>query len=167
LDFLATTNAPITVTVYGTSYNVPRFLNRQLKVWAAQLRKEQEDNATRDMSKEDKARILSYFRARPFDTAELLQMASSPEGAEYVVGASLKLAGVPGDVVEKVLDSADPLMIQALSRQLTEADATLAKLGVDAQAETNDPLPQPAGESGVSPETGSATTPSSAPPTAA
>jgi hypothetical protein len=166
LDFLTTHDAPLSITINGTPYSVPRFLNPALKRWAAERNRAFADQATADLSPEDKRRWLTFFQPPPIDVKRLLQESTTPEGAEYVVREQLKLAGVPDETVQQLLDRSDPIVIRNLAEELTLAAPASAK--VDAQAgvtESADPLPSapPPSEGGAS--TGAPSTPDSAPPT--
>lgn len=167
MDFFTTHDAPVAVNIDGTAYSLPRFLMPALKAWAAQIRKELEDAALAQFGDkpDERARFLTYFQPPPIDIADLLGRVYSPEGAEHIVDAQLRAAGVPDDIRTKMIAQAPPLMLRTLALELTKAAEVLKKLGVD-EKEKADPLPPSPEESGGSPGTGNKTEADSTPATA-
>jgi hypothetical protein len=168
LNFFTASPPPVAITIDGTAYQIPRLNNATLKAWAAELiERQKNESLARLSSDDDRARFL-FFHAEPiFDIASLMQYASTPAGAEYVVDAQLKIGGVPDDTRKALLANANPSQVRMLAQRLTLADEVLRAMGVDTEAEKKDPLPQPAGESAVSPATTPPTQPGSTPATAA
>lgn len=177
MDFLTTDAPPVPVTIDGTAYHVPRFLMPALKAWAEELVQKQADFATEGMKADDKARFLYYWPKPVIDVGTLIQYTRTPEGAEYVVNAQLKLAGVSDDVRAKLLKFAPPDKIRDLSERLSQSQQAAAQLdmppnepghGLAAGGQPDaDPLPEAPESSGESPATGAQMTPASASPTPA
>jgi hypothetical protein len=160
LDFFTSTQAaPVPISINGAAYSLPRFLLPALKQWSAIVRKQMEDNNTKGFDADAKARFLTYFQP-VIDIAYLMQLAVSPEGAEYIARTSMIAGGVPVDVCNAVIAQADPLTIRDLADRLLEAEKVLANLGVENKP---DPLPLTPAASGESPATGEEITPVSAP----
>src|SRR6185312_7727997 len=165
MDFFSAADSPIEITIDGKPYQLKRFLLPELKAWSASIRRKTVDEATAHFDADDKARFLLYFNAPPIDVPDLISRATTSDGAEYVVDAVLKTAGVPDDIRKGVINSSDPLALAALAGELTiskQVSAMLAKEGDD-----KSPLAGPTLGSDGSPETSPAMMPASAPPTPA
>ncbi len=154
MDFFTTHQSTVPVNIDGKAYSVPRFLTPALTKWAAEIKEQDRNDATAHLSADEKARFLRYFPDPAIDIADMLRRARASDGAEYVVGTSLRSANVPDDAVKSVLANSDPMMIRNLAEELTLAGPTLDKLG----ANDKDPLASPPAEAGGSQETGQPTT---------
>jgi hypothetical protein len=147
LDFLQSTDAPYAVKIKGVPYSIPRFLRSALSEWAALKKKEIEDNATRIFVQDAtgkpipggeraKSQFLLVFQAAPIDVRRLLDEALTTDGSAYVVRRQLKLAGVPDELIEEIIEHDDPALVRNLAEELTMLPATAAK--INALAGTQD-----------------------------
>jgi hypothetical protein len=168
LDFFTTHPSPFPINIDGVAYKIPRFLMPAMKAWAAELIERQRNAASAEFATPDeKARFAQYWPEPAFDIGDLYRRVTTPEGTAYVVNAQLKEAKVPDEVRERVVTYGDPSMLRQLALELTYAQQTEAKLGIDAEAEKADPKSTAPSESNDSAGIGPQTAPTSTPATAA
>lgn len=165
MDFLTAHAAPINVTIDGTPYQLPRFLMKQMKEWAALRQKTALDTAMAKVKgdKEAQARILTYYTAPPIDVAQLAEEAGTPEGAEYIVRHCCRAANVPDQTIDALILSADPMALRNLSVMLAsarQAAAAMKQASDEPEGREADPLPEREPTSDGSPTTTPQTSPS-------
>ncbi len=171
MDFSTQHDAPFSVTIDGTTYQLPRFLLPQFKEWADVARKERVALILEQFTTpQERAQHLSWWEPPIQDIAMLVDRAREPGGIEFVVNRSMDLAGVPADIRQRVLRG-DALQLRELALQLTMASAVKSNLKAqgpvkDAPAGESQSSSQPSASeskntSDGSPATGDATTPAS------
>lgn len=172
-DFNTTHGGPLDIRINGTSYSIPRFLTRQFAAWAQKERQRLLDEALSQIADEkERAQFILYFSAPAVDVYQQVRELNTARGVEVVVRDCLSRGGVPADVIEKVIVSADPIVLRQLAGELCSSaaaeDAAAQISGPNPpEGEGNDPLPSSQAKSGALPATGASSAPASTPATAA
>ena len=164
-DFNTAADTPVVITIDGQQYHLPRFLFPRFKAWAAEQRQAHIDEAILGVKDEEsRVRYKMYLSSVPVDVAQQVKQLVTAEGMEYVITDCFRAAGVEQSVIDKVLNSAPPAVLDRLVEELTSA-ASIARDIEESVKEDDDgehPLDPANGDSGDSPLTGATGSPSSA-----
>lgn len=148
MDYSTARALPHLLSINGTAYKIPRFLNAQFIEYAAEHRKKIEDSAVAQLRDPDsRARFLMYHQPPPLDTSWVAQHVTTPEGVEVVIRSRFAKAGVPKPEIEDFIENTDPMILRALADELRSGNGMiatqLAASGDAGPVETNPPIGQP------------------------
>lgn len=166
MDFSTGTATPVTITINGKSYNLPRFLLPQMKEYTAERTKAHADAATAHFDPDTKARFLIYFQPVPIDVFDMAKWARSADGgAMEIFDRQMKAAGVPDEDRAAVIANSDPVAVAKVAEDL--ASSKQASAGAKNMTEDNEsPLAGQPGASQDSPGAGATVSQSSTTATA-
>ena len=108
IRFKLTEKLPLTIQIDGVDYKFPRFLRKDWKAWEAEeMAKREAEVRERIGDPEQWARIKLMFPATPLTKRELRERVYTIEGTGRVFRTCAEKAGVPADVIKRLIDDGE------------------------------------------------------------
>lgn len=104
--------APLIVNFEQWRIQVPKFKTKDWIDWANEIDTGRSDNATKDLTPEQRFRLLSAYNILPTDVGELRNWVDTPKGTIRVVRVCLQRATIIGKYADKTKpESYEPLPV--------------------------------------------------------
>ncbi len=148
MRFNIANTAPVTVTIDGIDYQLPRIRRGFWIKWAAEIDSKRTAEAVQNLPPTEAAKLLLIYPVEPTMHQELVRRMSTPDGIGRIIRESASKASpaVPGDVLDAWLDGGDEIQLESLALVLASltdlaerADKANAQMDEGGEAKTEGP----------------------------